>query len=174
METTEKFRHIPSRTLVAADKWNSDKTVFKTKAGAKFAIADCEKWEADYPQLAIAMPPEVGHVVASGDHVFVVVYRTKAKDEIRLWYEWNPETKIGKYYPMDQCQLIEYEVEKRLINDTWVKGLAITRYYNKETSAEYQSFIKLVPEPIRDICVIKSMDYVYEPIAIPEDPQGFF
>jgi hypothetical protein len=172
METTEKFRHIPSGTLVAADKWNSDKTVFKTKAGAKFAIADCEKWEPNYPQLAIAMPPEIGHVVASGDHVFVVVYRTKAKDEIRLWYEWNPETKIGKYYPMDQCQLIEYDVEKRLI-DGWIHAIAAHRS-QKETSAEYQTFIKLVPEPIRDICVIKSMDYKYEPIEIPEDNKGFF
>ncbi len=172
METTEKFRHIPSGTLVAADKWNSDKTVFKTKSGAKFAIADCEKWEPNYPQLAIAMPPEIGHVVASGDHVFVVVYRTKAKNEIRLWYEWNPETKIGKYYPMDQCQLIEYDVEKRLI-DGWIHAIAAHRS-QKETSAEYQTFIKLVPEPIRDICVIKSMDYVYEPITIPEDNKGFF
>lgn len=172
METTEKFRHISTGTLVAVDKWSKDKTAFMTKAGAKFAIADCEKWEPNYPQLAIAMPPEKGHVVASGDHVFIVVYRTKAKDEIRLWYEWDEETKIGKYYPMSQCQLIEHEVEKHLI-DGWVYAIAANRSY-KETSAEYQSFIKLVPEPIRDICVIRSMDYNYEPIAIPENDKGFF
>lgn len=62
--------------------------------------------------------------------------------------------------------------------DRWNKDKTneIAKFRNhKETSAEYQNFIQQVPEAIRDLCVIKSLNYLYElkePIVV--NKNGFF
>jgi hypothetical protein len=164
----EKYVHISSKTLFAADKWNSAKTIIQTKSGARFSVSDCEKWEPNYPQLAFEIPPEVNQVVKHGEHVFEVVRRTNKANPM-LWHEYNEDTKSGHFYLASECELITTE-----LIDGWVSTISMFRNI-KETSAEYQNFIKSVPAPIRDLCVIRALNYLYDPIKVPEeDDKGFF
>ncbi|WP_055074908.1 hypothetical protein [Pseudanabaena sp. 'Roaring Creek'] len=167
MQTIEKYRHLSSKTLFAVDRWNKDKTIVKTHAGAVFSISDCEKWNPEYPQIAFELPPQDGEVVMRSEHVFIVVKKSRDGNtkEPRLWYGNVP----GQFYPISECSLVSDD----LIN-AWANEIAKFRNH-KETSAEYQNFIQQVPEAIRDLCVIKSLNYLYElkePIVV--NKNGFF
>ena len=159
-----QYIHKPTGILFYSETKNKDGTKFRTNAKAIFAVDECEVWEANYPMLAIAMPPEVGQVVMKpngqhsnglplNEHVFRVVRRGKDESgQKNLYYG------VGKheFYPMDDCITVT-----DAIIFAWVDAIAAFRD-QKETSPEYQTFINRVPEPIRDLCIIRSFNKNYD------------
>jgi hypothetical protein len=145
--------------------------MYATESMAVFPVAECEEWKESFPMIAIAMPPEVGQVVAHGEHVFVVLNRTRDKEtgKARLWHEWDATTRIGQWYWMDECSLVSDE-----LIEGWVEAIAFTRHNHKEDSPEYRAFIQQVPQPIRDLCIVRSFNKILAALPIKEDADGFF
>lgn len=160
--------HKPTQTLFFSNKKN--KVRYLTPSEAVFPIAECEEWKENYPQLAIAMPPEVGQVIAHGEHIFTVLNRTKDREtqKARLWHEWDATTRTGQWYWMDECTIVS-----DVLIEQWVEAIALHRIY-KEDSPEYQAFIKRVPAPIRDLCIVRSFNKVLSLLPVPPEVNGYF
>lgn len=161
--------HKPTQTLFFSSKKN--KVRYLTPSKAVFPIAECEEWKENFPQLAIAMPPEVGQVVAHGEHVFIVLNRTKDREteRVKLWHEWDATTRTGLWYWMDDCALVTDE-----LIEGWVEAIALERVLRKEDTSEYRAMINRVPAPIRDLCIVRSFNKVLCSTPIKEDADGWF
>lgn len=159
--------HKPTQTLFFSNKKN--KVRYLTPSEAVFPIAECEEWKENYPQLAIAMPPELGQVVTHGEHIFIAVRRAIDKEtgQKRLWF-CDVESKSCGYYPLHECAIVSNE-----LIEGWVEAIALHRIY-KEDSPEYQAFIKRVPAPIRDLCIVRSFNKVLSLLPVPPEVNGYF
>ncbi len=160
--------HKPTQTLFFSNKKN--KVRYLALSEAVFPISECEEWKENFPQLAIAMPPEVGQVVAHGEHIFTVLNRSRERDTLRvkLWHKWDANTRAGEWYWIDECVLVTDELIEQ-----WVEAIALHRQY-KEDSPEYQAFIKRVPASIRDLCIVRSFNKVMNLLPVPPEVNGYF
>jgi hypothetical protein len=133
---------------------------------AIFPVTECEEWKENFPMIAVAMPPEVGQVVAHGEHIFTVLNRSRDKEtkKARLWHEWDATTRIGQWYWMDDCAILTDD-----IIDKWVELIAFTRHNYKEDTPEYRHFIQVVPAPIRDLCIVRSFNKILEKMPITDN-----
>lgn len=163
--------HKPTNTLFLSVKKNKAGDKYATQSMAIFPVIECKEWEENFPMLAIAMPPEIGQVVAHGDHVFTVMHRTKDKEtgKPRLWHEWDADTRTGQWYWMEECSFVTDE-----IIDKWVELIAYTRHNYKEDTPEYRDFIQVVPAPIRELCIVRSFNKILQSLPIKEDANGYF
>ena len=162
--------HKPTKTLFLSTRKNKAQDKYATQSMAVFPVAECEEWKENFPMTAIAMPPEIGQVVAHGEHIFVVQHRARDKEtqKAKLWYEWDANTRTGQWVWMDDCTT----VSDALI-DKWVEAIALYRQY-KEDSPQYRDFINQVPEPIRDLCIVRSFNKILELLPITEEINGCF
>jgi len=147
-----------------------NKTKYRTDSGAIFPIHECKEWKENFPMIAVAMPPEVGQVVAHGEHIFTVLNRSRDKEtqKAKLWHEWNADTRIGQWYWMDDCAILTDD----MINK-WVELIAYTRHNYKEDTPEYRRFIQVVPEPIRELCIVRSFNKILEKMPIGKEGEFF-
>ena len=162
---------IHNKTKIVFQSTAKNKTKYKTNSGAIFPIHECTEWKENFPQLAIAMPPEVGQVVSHGEHVFIVQNRTKDREteRVKLWHEWDATTRTGLWYWMDECALVTDE-----LIEGWVESIALERVLRKEDTPEYRAMINRVPAPIRDLCIVRSFNKVLCSTPIKEDADGCF
>ena len=162
--------HKPTNTLFLSTRKNKEGNRYATQSMAVFPVAECEEWKESFPMMAIAMPPEIGQVVAHGEHIFIVLKlsRDKETQKGKVWHEWDAQSKSGQWHWYDDCTT----VSDALI-DKWVEAIALYREY-KEDSPQYQSFIKRVPEPIRDLCIVRSFNKILELLPISEEVNGCF
>lgn len=162
--------HKPTDTLFISVKKNKKGDRYATQSMAVFPVVECEEWKEDFPMLAIAMPPEIGQVVAHGERVFSVLNRSRDKEtqKARLWHEWNADTRTGQWYWMDDCTIVTDE-----LIDKWVEAIAFTRYNHKEDSPEYRAFIQEVPEPIRELCIVRSFNKILEKMPLGKEGEFF-
>lgn len=65
--------HKPTNTLFLSTKKNKAGDKYATQSMAIFPVIECEEWKENFPIMAIAMPPEVGQVVAYNYDVFIVI-----------------------------------------------------------------------------------------------------
>lgn len=161
--------HKPTNTIFQAHQ--SNKTKHRSSSGAVFPILKCVSWEGHIYPIATVMPPELGQVAAHGDHIFTVVRRAMDKEtgQKRLWY-CEIATKSCGFYALDDCSLVSDE-----LIDGWVEAIALYQNFHKEDSADYQDFIRRVPEPIRDLCVVRSFNRILELLpTVKEDADGLF
>lgn len=162
--------HKPTNTLFLSTKKNKKGDRYATQSMAVFPVVECEEWKENFPMLAIAMPPEIGQVVAHGKHVFSVLNRSRDKEtqKARLWHEWNADTRTGQWYWMDDCTIVTDE-----LIDKWVEAIAFTRHNHKEDSPEYRAFIQDVPAPIRDLCIVRSFNKILEKMPLGKEGEFF-
>jgi len=162
--------HKPTDTLFISVKKNKKGDRYATQSMAVFPVVECEEWKEDFPMLAIAMPPEIGQVVAHGDHVFTVLNRSRDKEtqKARLWHEWDADTRTGQWYWMDDCAIISDD-----LIDKWVGAIAFTRHNHKEDSPEYRAFIQDVPVPIRELCIVRSFNKILEKMPLGKEGEWF-
>lgn len=162
--------HKPTDTLFISVKKNKKGDRYATQSMAVFPVVECEEWKEDFPMLAIAMPPEIGQVVAHGERVFSVLNRSRDKEtqKARLWHEWNADTRTGQWYWMDDCTIVTDE-----LIDKWVEAIAFTRHNHKEDSPEYRAFIQDVPMPIRDLCIVRSFNKILEKMPLGKEGEFF-
>lgn len=163
--------HKPTNTLFLSTKKNKKGDRYATESMAVFPVAECEEWKENFPMLAIAMPPEIGQVVTHGDHVFTVLNRSRDKEtqKPKLWHQWDANTRIGEWYWMDDCSL----VSDALI-DGWVEAIALIRHLHKEDTPEYRNGIQQVPEPIRDLCTVRSFNKILGKIPLGDNYNEIF
>jgi hypothetical protein len=162
--------HKPTNTLFLSTKKNKAGDRYATQSMAIFPVAECEEWKENFPMLAISMPPEINQVVAHGNHVFTVLNRSRDKEtqKARLWHEWDANTRTGQWYWMEECSL----VSDRLI-EGWVEAIALERVLHKEDSPEYRAMIANVPEPIRDLCIVRSFNKILAKMPIGKEGEWF-
>lgn len=160
---------IHKKTKTVFQSIASNRTKYKTNAGAIFPIHECDKWEENFPAIAETMPPKIGQVIAHGEHLFKVLNlsRDKESQKGKVWYEWNPETKTGQFHWYDDCKLVEDVIDK------WVELIAFTRHNYKEDTPEYRHYLSLVPELIRDLCVVRSFNKILGTMPLGEEGELF-
>lgn len=163
--------HNPTNTLFISAKKNKKGDRYATQSMAVFAVAECQEWKENFPMLAIAMPPEIGQVVAHGDHVFTVQHRTRDKEtsNARLWHEWDSNTRTGQWYWMDDCSL----VSDKLI-EKWVEVASFTRHNFKEDTPEYRDHIQAIPVPIRELCIVRSFNKILATMPLGQEHTEIF
>jgi hypothetical protein len=163
--------HKPTNTLFLSTKKNKAGDKYATQSMAIFPVTECETWVESFPTLAIAMPPEIGQVVAHGDHAFIVLNRSRDKEsgKARLWHQWDANTRTGEWFWMDDCAIVSDELIER-----WVELVAFTRHNHKEDTPEYRSFIAQVPEPIRDLCIVRSFNKILATMPLGKDYNEIF
>lgn len=165
----ETLIHKPTNTLFLSVKQNEKKTKYRTEKGAIFPVAECEIWKENFPPMAIAMPPEIGQVVQYKYDAFIVVRRAidKESGQKRLWY-CDVETRSCGYYPLDDCAIVSDD----LING-WVEAIALERHHNKEDTAQYRAVIQEIPQPIRDLCIVKSFNKILATMPLGKEGDWF-
>lgn len=162
--------HKPTDTLFISTKRNKKGDRYATESMAVFPVAECEEWKENFPMIAVAMPPEVGQVVAHGEHIFTVLNRSRDKEtqKARLWHEWGATSRTGQWYWMDDCAILTDD-----IIDKWVELIAFTRHNYKEDTPEYRHFIQVVPAPIRDLCIVRSFNKILEKMPLGKEGEFF-
>lgn len=162
--------HKPTNTLFLSVRKNKKGDRYATQSMAIFPVAECEEWKENFPAIACEMPPEVGQVVAHDHHIFIVQNRSRDKEtqKPRLWHRWDANTRTGEWYWMDECSLVSDTVM-----EGWVDAIALTRHVHKEDSPEYRAFMAEVPDPIRDLCVVRSFNKIFERLPLGKEGEFF-
>lgn len=162
--------HKPTNTLFLSLRKNKKGDRYATQSMAIFPVAECEEWKEDFPAIACEMPPAIGQVVAHDRHIFTVLNlsRDKATQKGKVWHEWDAQSKSGKWYWYDECSL----VSDALIKD-WVDAIALHRHYHKEDTPEYRAFIQEIPAPIRDLCIVRSFNKIFEKLPLGKEGEFF-
>ncbi len=157
--------HKPTNTLFLSTKKNKAGDKYATQSMAIFPVAECEAWNENFPMMAIAMPPEVGQVVAHGDHVFTVLKRARDREtqKAKLWHD------ADNWYWMDDCAVVS-----DVLIDKWVEAIALARHLSKEDTPQYRGFIQDVPLPIRDLCIVKSFNKILSTMPLSKDYSEIF
>jgi hypothetical protein len=163
--------HKPTNTLFLSTKKNKAGDKYATQSMAIFPVIECETWKENFPVMAIAMPPEIGQVVAHNYDVFTVQHRTRDKEtgNARLWHEWDANTRTGQWYWMDDCSLVSDD-----LIDKWVEAIALNRHLHKEDTPEYRHFIQDVPAPIRELCIVRSFNKILATMPLGKDYNEIF
>jgi hypothetical protein len=162
--------HKPTETLFISTKKNKKGDRYATQSMAVFPVAECEEWKENFPMLACEMPPKIGQVVSHGDRVFIVLNlsRDKETQKGKVWYEWITESKSGQWYWYDDCAIVpDALIEK------WVEAIAEIRYMSKEDTPEYRNFIQQVPEPIRELCIVRSFNKILGKLPLGKEGEIF-
>ena len=162
--------HKPTNTLFLSTKKNKAGDKYATQSMAIFPVAECEIWKENFPPMAIAMPPEIGQVVQHKYDAFIVLNRTRDKEtqRARLWHKWDADTRTGEWYWMDDCAIVSDD----LING-WVEAIALARHHNKEDTVQYRAVIQEIPQPIRDLCIVKSFNKILATMPLGKEGDWF-